>query len=84
VVRGSLGCPDTAGSIVDPAVDPGVDFRLLSVAGPATLVLHRPTVHLRARIVLRVLDDPRSPTLAQAERRLYGQKGFLIESLGDR
>jgi ornithine carbamoyltransferase len=62
----------------------GVDRRLLSAAGPATLVMHCLPAHRGEEISSDVLDGPRSLVLEQAENRLHVQKGFLVESLGDR
>jgi ornithine carbamoyltransferase len=61
-----------------------VDDRLLSVAGPATLVMHCLPAHRGEEIASDVLDGPRSLVLEQAENRLHVQKAFLAESLGDR
>jgi len=61
-----------------------VDDRLLSAAGPATLVMHCLPAHRGEEITSDVLDGPRSLVLEQAENRLHVQKGFLAESLGGR
>jgi ornithine carbamoyltransferase len=61
-----------------------VDARLLSSAGPSTLVMHCLPAHRGEEIASDVLDGPRSIVLEQAENRLHVQKGFLAESLGDR
>ena len=61
-----------------------VDDRLLSVAGPTTLVMHCLPAHRGEEITSDVLDGPRSLVLEQAENRLHVQKGFLAESLGGR
>ncbi len=61
-----------------------VDERLLSAAGPATLVMHCLPAHRGEEITSDVLDGPRSLVLEQAENRLHVQKGFLAESLGGR
>jgi ornithine carbamoyltransferase len=61
-----------------------VDDRLLSAAGPATLVMHCLPAHRGEEITSDVLDGPRSVVLEQAENRLHVQKGFLAESLGGR
>ncbi len=61
-----------------------VDERLLSAAGPATLVMHCLPAHRGEEIDSDVLDGPRSLVLEQAENRLHVQKAFLAESLGDR
>ncbi|MEO8228515.1 MAG: ornithine carbamoyltransferase [Chloroflexota bacterium] len=61
-----------------------VDDRLLSVAGPDTLVMHCLPAHRGEEIDSDVLDGPRSLVLEQAENRLHVQKAFLAESLGDR
>jgi ornithine carbamoyltransferase len=59
-----------------------VDQRLLSAAGPATLVMHCLPAHRGEEIDSDVLDGPRSLVLEQAENRLHVQKAFLAESLG--
>jgi ornithine carbamoyltransferase len=61
-----------------------VDDRLLTAAGPATLVMHCLPAHRGEEITSEVLDGPRSLVLEQAENRLHAQKGFLAESLGGR
>ena len=61
-----------------------VDERLLSAAGPATLVMHCLPAHRGEEIDSDVLDGPRSLVLEQAENRLHAQKAFLAESLGGR
>ena len=61
-----------------------VDERLLSAAGPATLVMHCLPAHRGEEIDSDVLDGPRSLVLEQAENRLHVQKAFLAESLGGR
>lgn len=61
-----------------------VDARLLSSAGPSTLVMHCLPAHRDEEIASDVLDGPRSIVLEQAENRLHVQKGFLAESLGSR
>lgn len=61
-----------------------VDDRLLSEAGPATLVMHCLPAHRGEEIDSDVLDGPRSLVLEQAENRLHVQKAFLAESLGGR
>ena len=61
-----------------------VDDRLLSAAGPTTLVMHCLPAHRGEEITSDVLDGPRSLVLEQAENRLHVQKAFLAESLGDR
>jgi ornithine carbamoyltransferase len=61
-----------------------VDARLLSSAGPSTLVMHCLPAHRGEEITSDVLDGPRSIVLDQAENRLHVQKGFLAESLGGR
>ena len=61
-----------------------VDDRLLSAAGPSTLVMHCLPAHRDEEITSDVLDGPRSLVLDQAENRLHVQKGFLAESLGGR
>jgi ornithine carbamoyltransferase len=61
-----------------------VDDRLLSAAGPATLVMHCLPAHRGEEIDSDVLDGPRSLVLEQAENRLHVQKAFLAESLGGR
>jgi ornithine carbamoyltransferase len=61
-----------------------VDDRLLSAAGPTTLVMHCLPAHRGQEIDSDVLDGPRSLVLEQAENRLHVQKAFLAESLGDR
>jgi ornithine carbamoyltransferase len=61
-----------------------VDARLLSSAGPSTLVMHCLPAHRDEEIASDVLDGPRSIVLDQAENRLHVQKGFLAESLGGR
>jgi ornithine carbamoyltransferase len=61
-----------------------VDLRLLAEAGPATLVMHCLPAHRGEEIAADVLDGPRSLVLEQAENRLHVQKGFLVESIGDR
>ncbi len=61
-----------------------VDDRLLSAAGPSTLVMHCLPAHRDEEIASDVLDGPRSLVLDQAENRLHVQKGFLAESLGGR
>jgi ornithine carbamoyltransferase len=61
-----------------------VDERLLSAAGPSTLVMHCLPAHRDEEIASDVLDGPRSIVLDQAENRLHVQKGFLAESLGGR
>jgi ornithine carbamoyltransferase len=61
-----------------------VDQRLLAEAGPATLVMHCLPAHRGEEIAADVLDGPRSLVLEQAENRLHAQKGFLVESIGDR
>jgi ornithine carbamoyltransferase len=61
-----------------------VDDRLLSAAGPATLVMHCLPAHRGEEIDSDVLDGPRSLVLEQAENRLHVQKAFLAESIGGR
>ncbi|MGZ8527634.1 MAG: ornithine carbamoyltransferase [Candidatus Limnocylindrales bacterium] len=61
-----------------------VDDRLLSAAGPATLVMHCLPAHRGEEIDSDVLDGPRSLVLSQAENRLHVQKAFLAESLEGR
>jgi ornithine carbamoyltransferase len=61
-----------------------VDDRLLSAAGPATLVMHCLPAHRGEEIASSVLDGPQSIVLEQAENRLHVQKAFLAESIGSR